>query len=593
MLPNVLRKSDTYEQERLATLRQLNLLDTPASESFDRITRMASQLFQLPIAAVSLTDDDRQWFKSRVGVDHREIPRFKACCGEVADTSKVLVIRDLLTSPYYQNSVLADSGIRFYAGAPLTTRDGYTLGAMCVLGNEPREVTEQEMTILQDLADMVMAQIELQHAFGRLDPLTGLPNRSQFIEDIQDQAHDDQDGQRYVFYTDLFDSSQIRSLQRVMGPSSLDEASRQVATQLQNHLGKGSRLYQIGDCQYAHFVCAADDTAALHTATQLTDFIKTLTLNDSAPLMLQPAIGIAPFSLCDQAPTDILRLAHSASQDAREAEMSVGMYSHERDIKHQRRFSLIAEFRKALQAGDQLHLVYQPRVAMDSGQCVSVEALIRWQHPELGTVSPVEFIPLIEKTPLARALTEWVISSAVKQALDWKQQGFALSVSVNVAASNLEEDDFVDRLIQTISDNGLEHSDIELELTENTLVSNGRAVWTQLDRLNSSGFTVAIDDFGTGYSSLAYLKDIPAQVVKIDRSFIFDVEKVGKRRSLVNSMISMAQDLGYRVVAEGVETEAAYHTLKELGCDEVQGYWLSRPLSAQVCGEWMTQRSVH
>lgn len=157
-----------YEEKRLHALTSLNLLDTPPSESFDRITRMAAQIFQLPIAAVSLTDIDRQWFKSKVGVDHGAIPRTKAPCAQVADNCKLVVIEDFERDERYCDSLLGISGIRFYAGAPLTTRDGYTLGALCVLGTEPRKITEAESSALQDLASMVMSQIELQHPPARL-----------------------------------------------------------------------------------------------------------------------------------------------------------------------------------------------------------------------------------------------------------------------------------------------------------------------------------------------------------------------------------------------------------------------------------------
>lgn len=587
------QRCEEYEQQRLAALRQLNLLDTPPSESFDRIVRMASQLFQLPIAAVSLTDQDRQWFKSRVGVDHWQIPRYKACCGEVADTSEVVVVRDLLESPQYQNSVLAESGIRFYAGAPLKTREGYTLGAMCVLGPEPRDISDQEIMILQDLAAMVMAQIELQHAFGRLDPLTGLPNISQFIEDVQDQTREHHGSRRYAYYIDLFDSAQARALQRVLGQASVDEASRQVGEHMKAYLSNRSTLYQIGYCQYAHLCSVEDDREALQHAAKLANSITEMQLTDSAPMMLQPTVGVVAFTLGEREATDVLRLAHSASQDARDAESSVGMYSEERDVCHQRRFSLIADFRQALQVNDQLSLVFQPRVDIASGRCVSAEALIRWQHPQLGAVSPGEFIPLVENTPLARSLTEWVIASTVEQAASWKAQGFDITVSVNITASNLEEKKFADRFINAVYAKGLSSTDIELELTETSLVSNGRVARAQLDQLSSAGFAVAIDDFGTGYSGLAYLNDIPVQVVKIDGSFVLNVEQDKKRRSLVNSMISMAKDLGYRVVAEGVETEAAYQTLRELGCDEAQGYWLARPLTAEHCEDWIRQRIAH
>lgn len=213
------------EQQRLAALRELNLLDTPPSESFDRITRMASQLFNLPMAAVSLTDNDRQWFKSRVGLDHMQIPREKAPCSVCAGSGDVLVVPDLLADKEYRDSSLAASGIRFYAGAPLVTRDGFGLGAMCVVGTESREVTEREIAGLKDLAAMVMAQIELQHAFGRVDPLSGLLNRNQFVEDLEDLARDHPGEQRFAVLVDLVGVTQLTEALRVMGPSYITMSS--------------------------------------------------------------------------------------------------------------------------------------------------------------------------------------------------------------------------------------------------------------------------------------------------------------------------------------------------------------------------------
>ena len=245
---------NTQEQDRLFALRQLNLLDTSPSESFDRITRMASQLFGLPIAAVSLTDENRQWFKSRVGVDQWEIPRGTAPCADVCDSSQILIIPDLLASNCYRNSYLANSGIRFYAGAPLVTREGYTLGAMCVLGTQPREVSEQEQATLYDLAAMVMAQIELQHAFGRIDPLTGLSNRHQFAEDLQDMERDTPKGQRVAIFTEVVHASELSTLHRTMGPAFLDELARIAAHCLQQAIGSKSKLYHLGGCQFVHLV---------------------------------------------------------------------------------------------------------------------------------------------------------------------------------------------------------------------------------------------------------------------------------------------------------------------------------------------------
>ncbi len=576
-----------YEQKRLYMLRQLRLLDTPPSDSFDRITRMASQLFGLPIAAVSLTDSDRQWFKSRVGVEHWEIPRHKAPCGEVADTCDVLVVPDLLQSQAYLDSPLARSGIRFYAGAPLRTHDGYTLGAMCVLGLEPRTATEQEIVLLQDLAAMVMAQIELQHAFGRVDQLTGLPNRSQFMDDLQDLARSSPGQRCYAVATELVDIHHLSSLQRVMGPACLDELSLTSTQLLQQTLGVGTQIYQLGTGQYVHLTQDVDDHSALIRGQALRECLLALNLNSSLPFILRPVVGVAPFVLGEQAPADLLRLAHSAAEDARLTEKGTSMYSATLDARHQRRFTLLTEFGRALENSDQFHLVYQPRVAMTGGKCVGAEALLRWRHPALGEISPVEFIPLVENTPMARNLTDWVLQRAVSQSAVWHRQGLQLQISINIAAANLEEADFTERLLDYMARDQLPLSAIELELTESGLISNGRAATLQMNMLMDAGIRIAIDDFGTGYSSLSYVQKIPAQVVKIDRSFVQHLDQDFRSQSLVRSMITMAHDLGYSVVAEGVETWESFDFLQALGCDEVQGYLLAKPMAVEQMQPWL------
>ncbi|MCP1365227.1 EAL domain-containing protein, partial [Halomonas sp. BBD48] len=296
------------------------------------------------------------------------------------------------------------------------------------------------------------------------------------------------------------------------------------------------------------------------------------------------------FHLGKEDPATILRTAHSACQDARHAETGVGFYSLALDAIHQRRFSLIAGFRQALEQPQQLGLAYQPRVSMSTGGCVGAEALIRWNHPRLGTISPAEFIPLVEKTPLARALTDWVIRHAVAQAAQWHRQNLGIRVSINISATNLEEKDFTARLLATLAAQNVPLSAIELELTESALVGKGRAARDELDALAKAGVRIAIDDFGTGYSGLSYLQHVPAQVVKVDRSFVAQIENEARSWTLVKSMISMAHELGYHVVAEGIETHEAYRLLQALGCDEAQGYLLAKPLPAQEFESWLSAR---
>jgi GAF domain-containing protein len=203
----------------LRALRDLGLLDTPPSEAFDRITRVASHLFGLPISAISLTDVDRQWFKSRVGVEARQIPRFQAPCDKVSATREPIVVSDLLADETYRDIPLADAGVRFYAGAPLITHEGFALGSMCVLGQEPRTATEAEVSLLRDLAEMVMDQIELQHALGRIDAVSGLPNRTQLVEDMEDLARDHPKNECMAVLIDLADAHQLADARRVLGPT--------------------------------------------------------------------------------------------------------------------------------------------------------------------------------------------------------------------------------------------------------------------------------------------------------------------------------------------------------------------------------------
>lgn len=580
----------TREPIRLATLRQLNLLDTPPNESFDRITRLAAQLFDLPIAAVSLTDENRQWFKSRVGVDHWEIPRDKACCAEVTDTSEILVIRDLLASSRYQDSVLADSGIRFYAGAPLLTEGGYCLGAMCVLGTEPRDATEREISALQDLAAMAMAQIDLQHAFGRVDSSSGLPNYVQFADDLEDLALDRPDETWHVLSTELIDPEHASALQRVMGPEYLEELSRAAGTRMQAFLGPERRLYHVGSCQFAHLV-PGSEAVALREAGQACEMLLTRDLASATPFVVKPVTGVAGFVVGDKTrASSVLRIAHSASRDARDADQSVGLYSSASDALYKRGFELVANFHQAISATDQLRLVYQPRVDMRTGECVGAEALLRWRHPLLGDISPGEFIPLVEKTAMARDMTDWVIRQSIRQSAQWFRQGKTLRIAINVAAVNLEEADFAERLFAHMRAEHLPLEAIELELTEGGLLDKGRVANEQLERLTRAGMRIAIDDFGTGYSSLAYLQHVPAQVVKIDRCFVDGVENSPRGQTLVSAMISMAHNLNYTVVAEGVETQAALELMQALGCDEVQGYLIARPLEVEAFDQWLLLR---
>jgi EAL domain-containing protein (putative c-di-GMP-specific phosphodiesterase class I)/GGDEF domain-containing protein len=573
------------EAARLDALRGLDLLDTDASETFDRITRMASQLFDLPISAISLTDSERQWFKSRVGIEHTTIPRHRAPCAEVATTRNVLVIEDILADDVYSDSVLADQGIRFYAGAPLITRDGHGLGSLCVLGTAPRIATAAELGALSDLAAMVMSQIELQHAFGRIEPLSGLPNRVQFFEDIEDLGRDSNGTQRLAVLIDLARIDQISNGTRVLGTGYVDQIVKTAARLLRTTIGPTRKGYHVAATQFAFLAPAGVEEQAY--VDKLTVLLAELHDSSATGFMMTAAIGVAPFVLGQVSATDVLRRAHSAALDARGSGRAVSLYSVESDIAHRRRYRLLNDFGDALTAKDQLRLVFQPRIDLVTRRCVGAEALLRWSHPQLGNIAPSEFIPIVEQTTMARPATAWVIDRALRQIKAWEARGLRLLLAVNVSAANLEEADFAHEVQLALMKHGVRPGCLELELTESAVMQNGDRALDQLKILSESGIRLAIDDFGTGYSSLAYLQRLPADVVKIDRSFVADLDKGDKERLLVRTMIQLSHDLGYRVVGEGVETAAIQQQLIEMNCDEAQGYFIARPLEADALEVWM------
>ena len=330
---------DIQEDARLRALRELGLLNTPPSEAFDRITRMAGRLFGLPISVVSLTDEDRQWFKSRVGLDVTQLPRHKAPCAQVASSCDVVVVPDLLEEEFYRDSPLAQSGARFYAGAPLVTREGFGLGSMCVVGLEPRTVTAEELTGLRDLAAMVMAQIELQHALGRIEPVSGLPNRNQLIEDLEDFARDHANEARVAVLVSLAETEQLSDASRAVGPSYVDDLVRFGKNALSSIFGATASLYQVGNTDL--LLLAHDEPLLREKIADAQMLLSASVETSSIPVATHSVIGIAPFLLGQTAPVEVLRMAYGAALDAREAGLTIETHSQAKDERHQRRFALL------------------------------------------------------------------------------------------------------------------------------------------------------------------------------------------------------------------------------------------------------------
>ena len=298
---------------------------------------------------------------------------------------------------------------------------------------------------------------------------------------------------------------------------------------------------------------------------------------DGLTLVPEASIGIASSPTDgDDAPT-LLQRADVAMYAAKAAGAPYAFYAADADVNSPSRLSLVGDLRHALDAEGQLVLYYQPLATVETRVVQAMEALVRWEHPTLGLLPPIDFIPLAEHSGLIRPLTSWVLDHAIAQCAQWRAEGIELVVAVNLSGRNLREPDLPAQVAGLLERHGVPASSLELEITESALMSEPALAMRLLSELSELGVRLALDDFGTGYSSLAYLRDLPADELKIDRRFVAAMLTNAADASIVQSVIDLAHNLGMRVTAEGVETEAAWSHLATLDCDQIQGYHLARP----------------
>ncbi|MEO7980217.1 MAG: EAL domain-containing protein, partial [Sporichthyaceae bacterium] len=274
--------------------------------------------------------------------------------------------------------------------------------------------------------------------------------------------------------------------------------------------------------------------------------------------------------------------------DAKHGSTGVARYDPNRDPYSSRRLSLIGDLARAVEEST-LELHYQPQADPGTGQVTGVEALLRWHHPLWGNVPPDEFIPLAEHTGLIKPLTRFVIETAVRQCVAWRDAGTPVLMAVNVSMRNLLEPELADVVARLLVQAGLPAALLKLEVTESAIVSDPERAVLALERLVDLGLHVSVDDFGTGYSSLTRLRSLPVQEVKIDRSFVRHLSERADDRAIVRAVIGLGHDLGLRVVAEGVEDEASWRLLQDMECDLVQGYFLARPMAAEAMTGWLSE----
>jgi diguanylate cyclase (GGDEF)-like protein len=425
------------------------------------------------------------------------------------------------------------------------------------------------------------------------DALTGLPNRS-LLEDRVSQALVTSARTGRFPALLLLDLDRFKEINDTLGHHHGDLLLQEVGKRLQRSLRSADTVARLGGDE---FVVLLPDLptphAALVTAEKLlAELVEPFVLDD-VTLDVEGSFGLAVYPEHGEDFATLLQHADVAMYAAKETHAGVCLYESSHDANSPRRLALLGELRQAIADDDQLTLHYQPKVQVDTGRVTGVEALVRWQHPKHGLLGPMEFIPAAERTGLIRPLTLKVLSTALRQARRWTDAGLSpLTMAVNISTRCLLETDFADQVERLLAEAGVAPSQLELEITESTIMTDPEHAMQVLVRLADIGVGLAIDDFGTGYSSLSYLKRLPVHQLKIDRSFVMDMQVGASDEAIVRSSVDLARNLGLQVVAEGVETEETWHQLAALGCDQAQGYFFARPMPAADLPDWLESWSA-
>jgi diguanylate cyclase (GGDEF)-like protein len=419
------------------------------------------------------------------------------------------------------------------------------------------------------------------------DSLTGLPNRTLFAHRLGQMAESHRAGPKGVAGVMLIDLDRFKEVNDTLGHHNGDILLQQVALRLGTALRSCDTVARLGGDEFAILLPQQDgEDRVMKAAQRIVDVLQQPFQLEGLAVDVGASIGVALFPDHGNDATVLLQRADVAMYEAKGGEQRVVLYSPERDQNSPARLTLATQLRQAI-AEDQLVVFYQPKARVHDGAITGVEALVRWRHPERGLMSPADFIGISEQTGLITPLTMFVLRTALRQCAEWSEAGHDIGVAVNLAVRSLLDTDLPNQIALLLEETGVPGHRLTLEITESGVMADPPRTIASLSRLATAGIRLSVDDFGTGYSSLSYLRRLPVNEVKVDRSFIFRIASDPTDAAIVRSIIELSHTLGLETVAEGVEDRVAWDRLRQMGCDEIQGFFLSKPLSAPSLGDWL------
>ncbi|WP_438749622.1 sensor domain-containing protein [Pararhizobium sp. O133] len=598
--------TDRKRAERLlvgqARLLELIAASTPLSTFFNELILMIEAHLPGIIGSILLLSPDKKHLLTGAapGLDTAYCAAIHGVpigpkvgsCGTAAWRGEPVFVEDIMTDPLWEDyaELVRPFGYRSCWSTPIRSYQGDVLGTFALYSCSPGVPTTEQCELISMAAHLAGIAIERRQSEERIhfmahhDALTGLPNRVLFDERVANALQQARASGQWVALAFL-DLDNFKLINDTLGHKAGDELLRVVAARMLGCVRKSDMIVRVGGDEFIILLngLPTESGVVVSRLEEIRAAIGAPLTLDGRTLQVSCSMGVVCYPDHGQIATELLANADSAMYRAKEAgRNNLQVFDAEMAAKAHEKLQRHEELREAVARGEFV-LHYQPQMNLKANRIFAAESLLRWQHPQRGLMSPGDFIPLAEETGLIVPIGDWVLNEACRQNKAWQDAGLPpIVVSVNVSARQFRERNWVSRVAAALEESGLEACYLELELTESLIMQDVGSAIATMHELEELGVHLAIDDFGTGYSSLSALKRFPVRRLKIDRSFVQDIPSDTDDKAITGAIISLAQKLQMQVIAEGVETQAQVDFLRSSGCDDIQGYFVSRPVGANA-----------
>jgi diguanylate cyclase (GGDEF)-like protein/PAS domain S-box-containing protein len=445
------------------------------------------------------------------------------------------------------------------------------------------------VAFLRDVTATKQQVTSLRHQ-AMHDALTGLPNRAMLFDALE-KSIDTARANSSMLALMLMDLDRFKEVNDTFGHHFGDALLKQVAFRLQNQMRGEDIVARLGGDEFAVVLPDCGDASTIATtARRILNTLEKQFVIEGQVLEVGASIGIALYPEHGTDARTLLRRADVAMYNAKQNQAGYSFHREDPDAGSADQLALVVELRGAIERNE-LQLYYQPKLHMRSGLMTRCEVLMRWNHPRRGLLGPAQFIPVAERTGLIRSLTDWLLEDALRQCSLWQEAGAPIHVAINISAKSLLDQALPEKVAAALARWNVDARFLKIEITESSIMADPAHALAILSMLQSMGVRLSVDDFGTGYSSLTHLRELPIDEIKIDKSFVMGMATSDADAAIVRTVIDLAHNLGKQVCAEGVEEVSAWNTLRELGCDLAQGFWIARPMPADELMQWLVKTS--